>query len=157
VSRKPLLALTATALAALSLGLAACGSDNSADASAPAATTAPPATTAVSASTAPAAPAPAATTATVVDLTVELIKSLQFTDASLTAPAGRITLKLTNDTPVPHNIAVDGNGEDSLTSATVQDGGTAEITVDLPAGTYTYYCDVPGHRAAGMEGTLTVT
>ena len=33
-------------------------------------------------------------------------------------------------------------------------GASAEITVDLPAGAYTYYCDVPGHRAAGMEGAL---
>jgi uncharacterized cupredoxin-like copper-binding protein len=41
-------------------------------------------------------------------------------------------------------------------SDTIQDGGTATLTVDLPAGTYEYYCDVPGHRQAGMIGTLTV-
>jgi plastocyanin len=29
--------------------------------------------------------------------------------------------------------------------------------VDLAAGTYTFYCTIPGHRAAGMEGTITVT
>ena len=25
------------------------------------------------------------------------------------------------------------------------------------AGTYVYYCDTPGHKDAGMKGTLTVT
>ena len=35
-------------------------------------------------------------------------------------------------------------------------GDTETLTLNLPAGTYTFYCNVPGHRAAGMEGTLTV-
>jgi uncharacterized cupredoxin-like copper-binding protein len=35
-------------------------------------------------------------------------------------------------------------------------GQTTEVTVNLPPGTYTYYCTVPGHRDAGMLSTLTV-
>ena len=36
------------------------------------------------------------------------------------------------------------------------DGGTKSFSATLKAGTYTYYCSVPGHRQAGMQGTLTV-
>jgi nitrite reductase (NO-forming) len=35
-------------------------------------------------------------------------------------------------------------------------GQTTNVTIDAPAGTYTFYCSIPGHRQAGMEGTLTV-
>ena len=33
-------------------------------------------------------------------------------------------------------------------------GETKEVSVNLPAGTYTFICDVPGHEEAGMVGTL---
>ena len=36
-------------------------------------------------------------------------------------------------------------------------GNSAQLKVNLKPGKYTFYCDIPGHRAAGMEGTLTVT
>ena len=40
----------------------------------------------------------------------------------------------------------------------MQDGGTSTIDIaNLKAGTYTFYCSVPGHEAAGMKGTLTVS
>jgi nitrite reductase (NO-forming) len=151
VSRTPLLALTAAALAALSLGLAACGGSDSTSA----ATTAPATTTAAPAVTAPAGTAPAAT-ATVVEVAADPGGSLAFTKTTLTAPAGPVTLKLTNDSPVPHNIAVKGSGVDSPPSDTIQGGDSAELKVDLPAGSYEYYCEVPGHEAAGMKGTITV-
>ena len=35
-------------------------------------------------------------------------------------------------------------------------GGTKTLSLNLPAGTYTFYCSVPGHEQAGMKGTLTV-
>jgi plastocyanin len=142
--------VSAAVLAALALGLSACGSDSS-SADAPAATTTPPAATAPT-DTAPETAAPAAGAT---DLAVDADPGgqLAFTQTSLSAPAGSVTLTLTNASAVPHNIAV--KGQDAV-SDTVQDGGTADITVDLPAGEYEYYCAVPGHEAAGMKGTLTV-
>ena len=51
-----------------------------------------------------------------------------------------------------HDIVIDDKGEGEV----VQNGGTSEFEADFAAGKYTYYCSVPGHRAAGMEGELTV-
>ncbi len=160
MTRKPILALAAAGLTALSLGLAACGSSSSSSGDAAPATT-QPATTAPAtapATTAPATTAPAApaSTRTTVDVAADPGGQLAFTQTELTTAAGKVTFRLTNESPVPHNIAVEGDGVQSDVSDTIQDGGTAEITVDLPAGTYTYYCNVPGHRQAGMEGTITV-
>ena len=40
--------------------------------------------------------------------------------------------------------------------AYISDGGTSTVTENLKPGTYTFYCSVDGHEAAGMKGTLTV-
>jgi uncharacterized cupredoxin-like copper-binding protein len=56
---------------------------------------------------------------------------------------------------VSHAIAVEGNGVDK-DGSTVNMGGKSTVTVSLKAGTYTFYCPVDGHKAAGMKGTLTV-
>ena len=57
---------------------------------------------------------------------------------------------------IPHAIAVEGNGVDK-DGATAQPGGSSKVTVTLKPGTYEFYCPIPGHKAAGMEGTLTVS
>jgi uncharacterized cupredoxin-like copper-binding protein len=38
----------------------------------------------------------------------------------------------------------------------VDSGGVSQVSVTLKAGTYTFYCSVQGHRAAGMLGKLVV-
>jgi plastocyanin len=81
---------------------------------------------------------------------------LAFQKDELTAPAGLITLVMENPASVEHNIAVKGDGIDEK-GPVVGEGGTSEISVTLEPGEYTFYCSVPGHEAAGMEGTLTVT
>ena len=53
-------------------------------------------------------------------------------------------------------MAVEGSGATDTPSDTVSSGGTATLTETLAAGTYEYYCEIPGHRAGGMVGTLTV-
>jgi len=72
------------------------------------------------------------------------------------ATAGPITVKMGNESDVEHDIALEGNGV-TAKGEVVGKGGTSEFHVDdLQPGTYQYFCTLPGHRAAGMEGTLTV-
>jgi plastocyanin len=68
------------------------------------------------------------------------------------APAGNLKVEMPNRSGTPHDIVIDGKGKGEV----VQNGGTSEFEADFDAGRYTYYCSVPGHRQAGMEGTLTV-
>lgn len=81
---------------------------------------------------------------------------LAFTQTTLTAPAGMVTITLGNEAQVPHNVAVRGQGVDSPVSETISGGASTMLTVDLQAGEYEYYCAVPGHEEAGMIGRLTV-
>ena len=83
---------------------------------------------------------------------------LRFTKSALTAAKpGKITLIMTNPSSagMDHGIAVDGNGVDQ-DGPIVAAGSTSTLTVNLKKGVYSYYCPVPGHREAGMVGTLTV-
>ena len=84
--------------------------------------------------------------------------ALAFDKSTLTAKAGEVTIDMANPqgSGLPHAIAIEGNGVDK-DGATAQPGGSSKVTVTLKPGTYTYYCPIPGHRAGGMTGTLTVT
>jgi plastocyanin len=72
-----------------------------------------------------------------------------------TAPAGALTLKSQNKSGTPHDIAIEGNGVNDK-GEVVSNGGVSQVQVTLKAGDYTFYCSVPGHRQAGMEGKITV-
>jgi plastocyanin len=68
----------------------------------------------------------------------------------------KVTLVMANPSSFPHAIAVDGHGIDK-DGKTVNKGGTSRVTVKLKKGTYTFYCPVDGHKAAGMKGKLIVS
>lgn len=68
---------------------------------------------------------------------------------------GEHVFRLENEGALPHNVTVEEL--DDRTVVHVSGGETGEGRVELAPGTYTYYCDVPGHRLAGMEGTFEVT
>jgi uncharacterized cupredoxin-like copper-binding protein len=135
------------------LAVAGCGSSDNSSSSSSSDTTAAP------------APAPAATTpapsssgggaSSNLKISADPSGQLKFDKTSLSAKAGSVTIAMDNPAPVPHAIAVEGNGVDK-DGSTVQKGGKSTVTVDLKPGTYTFYCPVDGHRAAGMQGTLTV-
>jgi uncharacterized cupredoxin-like copper-binding protein len=83
---------------------------------------------------------------------------LRYTVKSATATAGSVTIDSQNKSSTPHDIAIQQgtNGPTLATGKVVTGGAVSTVTVDLKPGTYTFYCTVPGHRAAGMVGTITV-
>jgi plastocyanin len=81
--------------------------------------------------------------------------TLKFDQGDVTAKAGKVTVDFSNPASVPHAVEIEGNGVQAKTE-TVTGGDAPPVTVDLKPGTYTYFCPVPGHEAAGMKGTLTV-
>jgi plastocyanin len=81
---------------------------------------------------------------------------LAFEQKSLTAKAGKNTIVFDNPSSTPHDVKIEENGKD-VGGTDVVTNDKAEATVELQAGDpYTFYCSVPGHRDAGMEGKLTV-
>jgi plastocyanin len=87
-------------------------------------------------------------------LTADPGGALKFDKTELSAKPGKVTIVMDNPSSVPHAVEVEGNGVEEETRTLTQ--GTADVTVDLKAGEYEFYCPVDGHREAGMEGTLTV-
>lgn len=77
---------------------------------------------------------------------------------TISAPAGKVTLKFTNKVAVPHNVAIKGKGlKKPVLGKVVGKGKISTAVATLKAGTYTFYCSVPGHEAAGMKGVLRIT
>jgi len=81
---------------------------------------------------------------------------LAYTEDSATAKAGKVEVHLTNEAPVPHDVAIEDEGGKTVGKTAVISQDEDSTTVNLKPGEYTFYCSVPGHREAGMEGTLTV-
>jgi plastocyanin len=80
--------------------------------------------------------------------------STTFDPAQLAANPGAVSLEYTNPSPVEHNVALEADGAEE--GDLVTDGDISTVSAELQRGQYAYYCSVPGHREAGMEGTLTV-
>jgi plastocyanin len=132
----PLLLLLAT----FALGLAACGGGNEA------------ATTSAAATTAPSGGGGGGST---VKIAADPSGALKFDTTSLEATAGNVTIDFTNDSSLPHNVMLEGPGVEDKGTDTIT-GSSTSVTLDLQPGTYTFFCSVDGHRAAGMEGKLVV-
>jgi plastocyanin len=125
-------------------------------ASAPASTSQAPASTSQAPPSTSAAQTPATPAAASLKLAADAGGLLSFDSKALSAKAGSVTIVFSNASPVEHNVTV-AQGATVLAASPTFTGGAKTLTVTLKPGTYTFYCSVPGHRQAGMEGTLKVS
>ena len=130
--------------------------DDSGKATAPAATETQPASQGAAASGA---------------LTVHMTE-FAFDPKDAVATAGKVTISAPNDGKVVHELVVlktnadpaklpmDGDEVNENTNVgeipDVEPGATKKVTLKLAAGKYAMVCNLPGHYAAGMYGSLTV-
>ena len=139
--RKPLILCASIALVAIPFAVAACGSsDDSSD------------STTVSATE--------STTSAATGGGAESVLAFSETEfkidpADPTAKAGKVTLAVKNDGSVTHNLEIEGNGVEEVTSD-LSPGDSDDLTVDLQPGSYEIYCTIDSHRDMGMEGEVTV-
>jgi plastocyanin len=82
--------------------------------------------------------------------------ALLYDTDSLESAAGKIKVDFDNPSSIPHNVAIEDEAGEQLLETEIVAQKEESGEVDLKPGTYTFYCSVPGHREAGMEGTLTV-
>jgi plastocyanin len=68
--------------------------------------------------------------------------------------AGRVTVRLTNDSTVEHNVTI-AQGSKTLGATETITESTDTIALELAPGDFVFFCSVAGHRESGMEGTLT--
>ena len=86
-------------------------------------------------------------------ITIEMI-DIAFSPTEFTIPANTgVTITLPNNGIAIHNFNIDELG---IRSEDVPGGGSTTVTINAAPGTYVFYCSVPGHREAGMQGALTV-
>lgn len=81
---------------------------------------------------------------------------LKYDTGSLEANAGAVSIDFTNRSPVPHNVTVSSSAGRVIGFTPTFQGGSRTLHLILKPGSYKFYCSVPGHRMAGMQGTLTV-
>ena len=136
------------AVAALAvLGLAACGGSSNNNSTTAASTPA---------STTPAGGGGGAGGGSTVDISTPGGSTLAYDQKDVSAKAGSVTINFDNKEALQHDVAVADSSGKILGQTDLVSSGTSNTTVDLQPGTYTFYCTVPGHKEAGMEGTLTV-
>jgi uncharacterized cupredoxin-like copper-binding protein len=82
--------------------------------------------------------------------------NLAYTTTSATSKAGEVTIDFKNPQSVEHDVAIESSGGEVVGETELVSEGSSSAVVNLKPGKYTFFCTVPGHREAGMEGTLTV-
>ncbi|WP_017597677.1 cupredoxin domain-containing protein [Nocardiopsis lucentensis] len=82
-------------------------------------------------------------------------QEMSFDGIPETLPAGTIRIDFENVGQARHDLVVEELGDEQVIPV-IDAGASQSATVTLDPGTYTFYCSVGGHRAMGMEATVTV-
>ena len=81
---------------------------------------------------------------------------LAYTTGDLEAPAGEVTISFDNPADIGHDVRISDSSGADIGGTEVVTADSTTASVELEAGEYTYFCSIPGHQPAGMEGKLTV-
>ena len=162
--RRSTLVISMLAFVAALVVLAGCGSSSSSSSSSSAAAETPTAstastpaeTTSSTASTPASGESSSAGATSDVSLEANPEGQLEYNTKSLTAKAGKVTVNFKNMSSLMHNVTVESSSGSQVGATPTFSGSTKSVTLNLKPGTYKFFCSVPGHRQAGMEGTLTV-
>jgi plastocyanin len=153
---KKVAALLVLALAALTL-VACGGSDSSSESTSSAETTAESTGGESEGAGAGAGSGGAGSGSSVVKIEAAEGTELAYATKAATAKAGQVSIEFTNPQSLSHDVAVEDSSGKELGKTELVAGGSTTATIgNLKPGEYTFFCTVPGHREAGMEGTLTV-
>lgn len=146
------------ALAVGALAVAGCGGSKSTSSSSTSATPATPATTSTSgsSSTSGGEGQSSGGAGGALSLSANSEGQLAYNTKTLSAKAGKVTIDFSNSAPLSHNVTVESPSGSVVGATPTFQGGSKTLSLTLKPGTYKFYCTVPGHRQAGMEGTLTV-
>jgi plastocyanin len=146
---KKVAALLVLALAAIAL--VACGGSDSSE------STATTAETTAESTSAGGSEGAGGGGASVVDIEAAPGSELAYVQKEAKAKAGQVSIDFTNPQSLSHDVAVEDSSGKELGKTELVAGGSSTGTIgNLKPGEYTFFCTVPGHREAGMEGTLVV-
>lgn len=145
-------AAVAFALVLASIALVACGSSSGTTTE----STAEGGAAAESGSTSGETEGKSASGAGAIEIEADPSGSLAYTTATTTAKAGNVNIDFNNPQPLEHDVAIEGSSGKTVGKTELVAEGSSSTVVNLKPGTYKFFCTVPGHREAGMEGTLTV-
>jgi plastocyanin len=80
---------------------------------------------------------------------------IAYATKALSSKPGKVTIDFNNPAPIQHDVAI-AKGSQELAKSPLISQSSTSVSADLAPGKYVFYCTVPGHRQAGMQGTLTV-
>lgn len=153
--------IASLALVVGAIALAGCGGSKSS--SSASTESSPPATTSTastastpSTSSQTAAPPASSGGSSALSLSANSEGQLAYSTTSLSAKAGKVSIDFTNMAALAHNVTVESSSGSVVGSTPTFQGGSKTLSLTLKPGTYKFFCSVPGHRQAGMEGTLVV-